>query len=198
MTAARDQIIETTCTLLELQGYHATGLNEIIRESGSPKGSLYHYFPGGKEELVAAALNRAGDVAHQRIKAQLTISHDLVQVMRDFMMDLAAGIEASAYQAGGAITIVAMEVASSQRDRLREECERIYELWRQAFRDRMVEAGIESGRAERLAMLILAAIEGGILLCRTYRSPEPLVAVAEEITALLKIALSHADKLLAP
>ncbi len=185
MTVARDQIIDTTCTLLELQGYHATGLNEIIRESGSPKGSLYHYFPGGKEELAAEALNRAGDAVHQRIKAQLALSNDVVKSMRDFIMETAAAIEASGYQAGGAITIVAMEVASRQ-DRLRVECERIYEQWRLAFRDRMVEAGIESGRAERLAMLILAAMEGGILLCRTFRSPEPLYAVAEEIAALLK------------
>ena len=48
----RDQFIETTCNLLEAQGYHATGLNQIVKESGAPKGSLYYHFPEGKEELV--------------------------------------------------------------------------------------------------------------------------------------------------
>jgi TetR/AcrR family transcriptional regulator, lmrAB and yxaGH operons repressor len=51
----RDQIIQTTCTLLESQGYHATGLNQILKESGAPKGSLYYYFPQGKEELAEEA-----------------------------------------------------------------------------------------------------------------------------------------------
>ena len=56
MSTKRDEIITTTCRLLELQGYRATGLNEIIRESGAPKGSLYHYFPEGKDELTVEAI----------------------------------------------------------------------------------------------------------------------------------------------
>ena len=56
MTIAREQILKTTCDLMEKQGYHGTGLNEIVKESGSPKGSLYHYFPDGKEQIVAEAV----------------------------------------------------------------------------------------------------------------------------------------------
>ncbi len=187
MTAARNQIIDTTCTLLELQGYHATGLNEILRESGTPKGSLYYYFPGGKEELVIEALSRAGDIVLQRIKEHLATTPDVTEAMRAFICNIAVHVESSGYQAGGPITTVAMEVAARQ-DRLRVECHRIYENWRQAFRDRLVEGGIDRDRSERLSSFILASIEGGILLCRTYRSPKPLRDMAAEIAVLLTAA----------
>ena len=55
MSTPREQIIQATCFLLEKQGFPATGLNEIVRKSGAPKGSLYHYFPEGKEQLVCEA-----------------------------------------------------------------------------------------------------------------------------------------------
>ena len=56
MTNTRDQIIQTTSNLIENQGYHATGLNEIVKESGAPKGSIYYYFPDGKEGITAEAV----------------------------------------------------------------------------------------------------------------------------------------------
>ncbi len=58
VSSTRDQIIEATAGLLETQGYRATGLNQIIEESGAPKGSLYYYFPGGKEEFSTEASAR--------------------------------------------------------------------------------------------------------------------------------------------
>ncbi len=57
--STRDHIIDTTSQLLEQQGYFATGLNQIVQESGAPKGSLYYYFPEGKEELTAEAIERS-------------------------------------------------------------------------------------------------------------------------------------------
>ena len=60
MSSAREEILQATTALLEKQGSHATGLNEIIRESGAPKGSLYYYFPEGKDQLVSEAVLVAG------------------------------------------------------------------------------------------------------------------------------------------
>src|SRR5512134_3175886 len=106
MSAARDQIINTTCELLELQGYHATGLNAIIKQSGSPKGSLYHYFPGGKEELTSEALRHVGRVVHHRIKDNLAQADDAAEAVRRFIRLIAGSVEASGYRSGGPITAV--------------------------------------------------------------------------------------------
>src|SRR4051812_4374423 len=125
MTSARDQIIDKTCELLELQGYHATGLNQIIKESGSPKGSLYYYFPGGKEELAVESVRKVGAIVLQRIRQNLAESDEPAEVIYRFMMNIAVNVERSGFRAGGPITIIAMETASSSVA-LREECQRIY------------------------------------------------------------------------
>lgn len=186
MTNARDQIIETTCALLELQGYHATGLNQIIKESGSPKGSLYYYFPGGKDELTAESLNRVGAMVLGRIRENLAAQPDPVTAVSGFIRSIAHNVVVSGFRAGGPITTVAMETAATN-DRLREVCQQIYGDWQQAFAQRLIDGGYDTARAQRLSVLIIAAIEGGIILCRTSRSDQPLHAVADEIEALLSV-----------
>lgn len=184
MSTAREQIITATCDLLELQGYHGTGLNEIIRQSGSPKGSLYHYFPGGKEELAAAAVQQVGEVVLRRIRENLAAEADVVLAVRGFIRDVAENVERSGYRAGGPITTVALETAATS-ERLRLVCGEIYAGWQAVFAARLVAAGWEAARATRVAALIIAALEGGILLSRVERSQRPLLAVAEEVSQLL-------------
>jgi TetR/AcrR family transcriptional regulator, lmrAB and yxaGH operons repressor len=187
MLSSRDQIIETTCELLEMQGYYATGLNQIIKESGSPKGSLYYYFPGGKEELAAEAVSQAGAVVLQRIRENLASVADPAEAIRTFIMRIAQHIELSGFQAGGPITTIAIETASKSV-RLREQCHHIYSSWQHEFANKLTQSGIGEDRAIRLAALIIAAIEGGIILCRTNRSRTPLESVAEEIALLIDAA----------
>jgi TetR/AcrR family transcriptional regulator, lmrAB and yxaGH operons repressor len=185
MNTPRDQIIQTTCELLELQGYHATGLNQIIRESGSPKGSLYHYFPGGKEELAAESVRRVGRVVLERIKENLAAIDDPAESVEAFINYIAYNVEQSGFRAGGPITTVALETASSS-ERLCRECHNIYTRWQAVFADKLVSGGVDEGRARRLAQVIIAAIEGGIILCRTERSRTPLETVAGAMAELIR------------
>jgi TetR/AcrR family transcriptional repressor of lmrAB and yxaGH operons len=193
MTATRDQIIQTTCTLMELQGYHATGLNQIIKESGTPKGSLYYYFPGGKEELVVAAINEVGSVVLQRIQENLALIDNPADAIRSFMTSIAHNVEKTEYKTGGPITTVAMEAAATS-ERLREACQQIYADWQRAFADKLSSGGLPESRASRIAALVIAAIEGSVLLCRTQRSPQPMIEVAAEIATLVAAALASIDQ----
>jgi TetR/AcrR family transcriptional repressor of lmrAB and yxaGH operons len=186
MPSTRNQIIQTTCDLLELQGYHATGLNQIIKESDSPKGSLYYYFPGGKEELAAEAVSQAGAIVLERIRQHLAGIDDPAEAIRTFMNQLAQKVEVSGFRAGGPITTIAMETAATSAP-LREECHRVYGAWQREFTGKLRRGGLEEQRAGRLAALVIAAIEGGIILCRTSRSREPLESAAEEIARLIQL-----------
>ncbi len=188
MTSTRDQIIETTCNLLELQGYHATGLNQIIKESSSPKGSLYYHFPGGKEELAVEAVRRVGAIVLQRIQQNLALIDDSADSIRSFIMNIALNVERSGFQAGGPITTIALETASSS-EVLREECSRIYAAWQAAFVEKLCTAGVSQARAENIGVMIIASIEGGVILCRTNRSRKPLEQIGQEIGDWLKHSL---------
>jgi len=188
MTTTRDQIIEKTCELLELQGYHGTGLNQIIKESNSPKGSLYYHFPGGKEELATEAVNRVGEIVLRRIRDNLAELDDPAEAIRAFIQNIAVNVERSGYRAGGPITTIAMETAASSSV-LRETCHRIYEDWQAAFADKLLSGNIPPERARTMATLIIASIEGGVILCRTSRSPQPLIDIADELGMLVRHAL---------
>ncbi|MEO8954468.1 MAG: TetR/AcrR family transcriptional regulator [Ktedonobacteraceae bacterium] len=109
MSTMREQIIETTSTLLEAQGYHATGLNQILAESGAPKGSLYYYFPQGKEELTSATNERSGGLTAERIRSGLAKVEDATKAIQSFVQSIASRVEASGFSAGGPLALVAIE-----------------------------------------------------------------------------------------
>ena len=173
MTTTRDQIIDTTSDLMESQGYHATGLNQIVAESGAPKGSLYHYFPGGKEEMAAEAIDRTGRQLEERIRANLPPGVAPAEALRDFAHTIAFHIEASGYRAGGPLTAVAMETATNS-ERLNRACRDAFERVITAFTERLVSEGTPAERARGLSVFVTAAFEGGIILSRTYHSGDPL------------------------
>lgn len=184
MSAAREQILLATSILLEKQGFHGTGLNEIIKESGSPKGSLYYYFPEGKEQIAAEAILQSGKMTAERIRAGLAEHRVPSKAVFNFVRKIAENIELSGFGAGGPLTAVAMETAT-QSERINTACREAYEMLESAFREKLQEGGIPPQKADELARFITAAIEGGIILSRTYHTGDPLRLVAAQLKNLL-------------
>jgi TetR/AcrR family transcriptional repressor of lmrAB and yxaGH operons len=170
---------------METQGYFATGLNQIVAESGAPKGSLYHYFPDGKEELGVEAIERSSRFIEGQIRAVMAEIEDPVTAIVTFITTLAEHVTASGYRAGGPITAIAVETASTH-DNLRDACHLAYARWQIAFADKLQTGGFEAGRSQQLAALIIAALEGGIILSRSARSSQPLRDIAVEMERLLR------------
>lgn len=184
MPNARDQILQTTCVLLERQGFHGTGLNEIVKESGAPKGSLYHYFPAGKEQITAEAVLQTGQVTAERIRNGLAGSTSAPKAIHDFILLVAENVERSGFSTGGPLTAVAMETATAS-ERINQACREAYGLIQAAFREKLLESGFSKARAEELATFITASVEGGIILSRTYHTADPLRLVARQLRVLL-------------
>lgn len=184
MSKVREHILQTTCDLMEKQGYHGTGLNEIVKESGAPKGSLYHYFPEGKEQITSEAVVQSGKVIAQRIKNDLGGKSNAAEAIHDFVLKIADHVELSGFAAGSPLTAVAMET-TTKSERINLACRDAYSLLESAFVEKLVEGGYSKVKAYELGTFITAAIEGGIILSRTYHSGNPLRTVAKHLKVWL-------------
>lgn len=181
--STRDAFIATTGRLLRRQGYAATGLNEIVAQSGAPKGSLYFHFPGGKQELALAAMERTGGQLRAAIGAVMSSGAGPAESLGALIEALAAGLEASDYRDGCPIATVTLEAAGEEPIRL--TAERVFTSWLGALEDGLVAGGMDSSRAKRRALHVLASIEGALLLARARRDLGPLQAVREELMELV-------------
>ena len=184
-TPSRQAFVQATAELLRRQGYNATGLNEIVARSGAPKGSLYFHFPGGKQELAVAAMSHAGDELRQAIGAIVMSSDDLGESLGRLIDALAAGLESSGYEMGCPIATVTLEVAASS-EAVRATADAVFTSWLEVLQERLLAAGLTAADAERRALLMLAAIEGALILARARCDPRPLSAVREELVALTR------------
>jgi TetR/AcrR family transcriptional regulator, lmrAB and yxaGH operons repressor len=182
---ARAKLLSTTAELLHRQGYAATGLNQILDVSGAPKGSLYFHFPGGKEQLVAAALDRSGEglasALAELIDGCTTPATAVTAVVRFF----ATQLESSRFEKGCPIATVALEQAATS-DLLHQACKRAYAAWQRLIERRLVRDGWQAARASDLASLILSTIEGALLISRARRSVEPLERAGAELARILE------------
>jgi TetR/AcrR family transcriptional repressor of lmrAB and yxaGH operons len=185
MSNSREQILLTTCDLLENQGFHATGLNEIVKESKAPKGSIYYYFPEGKEEIVAEAVRFAGRRTAERIRSHLASIEDPAEAIRSFLETVAYHIESSGFRSGGPLTIVASESATTS-ERINQACQAAYTELREAFADRLRAAGLAEARAVSLAWTVNATIEGAIILSRTFHTGDPLREAGAQLACLIQ------------
>jgi len=190
---ARDQIVPAACTLLEKQGYPATGLNEIVRESGAAKGSIYYYFPDGKEQIVSEAVLFTGNILVERMREQLSKFENPIQAIYEYITLLASKIEEKNFAAGNPLTIVSMEAAGSS-ERISQACRYVYDQLQGVLRGKLISGGMSDLEATRQTCLILSSVEGSILLSRVYRNADPLRSLA----AHLKDSLSRSQPFIGP
>lgn len=185
MAETRQKIIEHAAKLLEFQGYHATSLDDIVEGSGTPRGSLYYYFPAGKEELAAEAVADSARRMNRNIDRMLEAESDPVEAIYRFALSLESYLEATDCAGGAPLATVTLEApATSQR--LRQACERAYEDLRQPFEQTLKDGGYPNAEGARYSTLITAALEGAIILARAQNSAAPIRDVAEAIKVLLE------------
>jgi len=181
--SSRDAFIDATGLLLRRQGYASTGLNEVVARSGAPKGSLYFHFPGGKEELAVAAMQRTGEQLRAAVAGILASSEDAGEAIARLIGLLGEGLERSGYSDGCPIATVTLEAAGGSES-IRAAAAATFDSWLDALAQRLVKTGMSAPAATQRALLVLSAIEGALVLARATQDLAPLAAVREELRTL--------------
>jgi TetR/AcrR family transcriptional regulator, lmrAB and yxaGH operons repressor len=189
--STRDRIIAASTELMRRRGYAGTGVKAVLSASHVPFGSLYHHFPGGKEELGAATLRAGGHAYRELVESYFTLEADVVETTERCFDDAAAFVESTDFIDACPIATIAGETASTSEP-MRAAAAEAFESWLTVLEDRFVAGGLEPVTARELAVVLFCALEGAFLLARTVRDAEPIRiagrAVAAEIARRLLAA----------
>jgi AcrR family transcriptional regulator len=186
----KERILDVTTELFRRHGYNGTGLKQIVASANAPFGSVYHFFPGGKEELGEAVIRRAGQMYLELIEAIWDAAGDPLTGVSDIFMGAAAALIETDYIDLCPIGTVALEMASSS-EVLRKATSDVFESWIHNGAARLEQAGADPAKAREVALALVAILQGAFVLGRAMRSPEPVEAAGRAAAAIAARALSE-------
>lgn len=183
-TDSKGKTLAAAVKLFRQQGFHGTALHDILAAGGSPRGSLYFHFPGGKEEIGEAALTIAGEAVRQGIARAAEASENLEAFLTRVVRAMAADLEKSDYKEGCPIATTALET-SAQSEVLGNATRTAFKKWENEIKRGLERFGMTSENADQAATTVLSQLEGALLLARTYRSLEPLQRAEQALKLLV-------------
>ena len=192
-STTRDRILTASTELMRRNGYAGTGIKAILALSDTPYGSLYHHFPGGKEQLGTETLRQGGLAYLALVESIYAPGIDVVTATRVFFEEAAAFVESTDYVDACPIATIAGEIAGIS-DSMRAVAAEAFESWMAVLTSRFVAAGIDPSRSHELAVELFCAIEGAFLLARTTRDAEPVRIAGRAAEAAVQSSIAHAPK----
>ncbi len=192
--STKERMISGAVDLMSRRGIHATSLRDVVQHTGTPRGSLAHHFPGGKQQMLEEALQYATRTVSAPLQSLLE-SNGAVAGLQAFVGWWRRVLLASDFQSGCPVLAVAVEPVSESgedADRLRELANGAFERWCSVLAAALRKEGVPTERAKRLGALTVASIEGTVAMCRTARSMRPLDDVYQELELVLKTAVESA------
>jgi AcrR family transcriptional regulator len=191
VAGTRDRLLTATNESFRRRGYNGTSLKHVTAAARAPTGSLYHFFPGGKDELAAEVVATSGAAYRELFETIADAAAGPADAVTDFFEGAALVLEQTDFIDPCPIGTVAREVASTNEP-LRIATERVFRSWIDAAITRLTAAGIDAEEAGRLATTIIAALEGGFVLARSQRDANVLRATGIVMRRVVEVALAAA------
>lgn len=180
----RKKIIDTVIELLKVKGYNGVGLQEIINESGTPKGSLYFHFPGGKKEIVETAIKQHGENIGKYFQMAFLGTIDIATAIKTVIMYWINELESSDFTKSCPVANTAVDLASTSNT-IQGICAQCFSVMRDVMAERLRRDGMDTVEAEKQASLILSSLVGAIILSKAHRNTDPLKILVERLPRLL-------------
>jgi TetR/AcrR family transcriptional repressor of lmrAB and yxaGH operons len=175
----RTRMVEGAVRLLATKGVEGTSFADVLATTDTPRGSVYHHFPGGKSELLHAALDYASE--HALAAMEPARGQPATVVMKRFLAMWRELLDRSDLAAGCAV--LAVTVASTDAT-LRDHAATIFRAWTDQLTELFVVSGMKKAPARQLAATVIAAAEGAVVLCRAQHTREPFDHVAASLLSL--------------
>jgi AcrR family transcriptional regulator len=179
----RNSMIESATLLLAKRGLQGTSFSEVLEASGAPRGSLYHHFPGGKDELIASALDLAG---RRAIDVLDGMSGQPAAVVAETFLGLWRSVlTMSQFRAGCAVTAVTVAADSSGQ---LDATAGIFRAWSRRLAELLAAGGVTKARSPGIAATLIAGSEGAVVVARAERDLAAFDLVASELLGLVRDA----------
>ncbi|OSC41998.1 TetR/AcrR family transcriptional regulator [Mycobacterium decipiens] len=191
MRSPRERMVVSAALLIRERGAHATAISDVLQHSGAPRGSAYHYFPGGRTQLLCEAVDYAGE----HVAAIITEAEGGLELLDTLLDKYRQQLLSTDFRAGCPIAAVSVEAGeATDRDRMAPVVERAaaaFDRWSDLIAQRFIADGIPAEGAHELAVLATSAFEGAILLARVRRDSTPLDLVHRQLRGLLLAELAE-------
>jgi len=177
--SVRERMVASAMLLLAERGYQGASFTEVLTVARAPRGSIYHHFPDGKDELIAAAIDYAGARAAPILDP--LSGRSAVEIVDGFMAMWRSILERSGFQAGCSVLAVTVSAGSPE---LLERARDIFRAWQARLAELLRTAGLADDDADAFATLLIAASEGAVVLARAEQQLAPLEAVHRQLRVL--------------
>ncbi|WP_405494330.1 TetR/AcrR family transcriptional regulator [Nocardia sp. NBC_00511] len=188
---SRRRLVAGAADMIRRRGLAATSVRELAKHAHAPLGSTYHYFPGGKTQLAAEAVGYAGDTVTGMLERRLR--QGPTEGLRAFLHTWRKILVDSDFRAGCPVLAVAVEDVPEAEGAPRAAAAAAFTAWTGLIASTLREHGVEQPAAESTAILIIAAFEGSLAMCRAERSTAALDRVAEQLERVLHATLETTD-----
>ncbi|MBQ7889813.1 MAG: TetR/AcrR family transcriptional regulator [Erysipelotrichaceae bacterium] len=180
----RELIMDEAFKLFFEKGYYGLGLQELLKRCGIPKGSFYHYFPDGKNQLLCEVVERTYELMKEGIVERILVKDNAVDSFVNMVDYHASTIEGRKYLASLMMTMVSIE-SLHLNEKAHQVCQNVYHKWQNLYFDKLVEYGYDQKEARQKAQALFALIHGSLISSFIKQSNEDLLLIREEIKNIL-------------
>ncbi|WP_405658789.1 TetR/AcrR family transcriptional regulator [Streptomyces sp. RK9] len=182
--STRERIVVVAARLIQRQGYVGTGIKQIAKEAQATLGSVYHFFPGGKEAVAVAALKHGEKEFRWLLEDALHREADPATAVEACAVELAVGLRESGWTDGCPVTAAALETLGSDSE-IQRVCAEALLGWERIVEEKLLGSGFAPEDAREVATTVISALEGAEVTSQVARSEEPLRAAGRQLARLV-------------